>query len=66
MFCSRQNVLCAPILSLSRCFERCDGLRSLAEIVDDLCVVYKGERFRIETDVRALIAGMIDRKMVAL
>jgi pyrroloquinoline quinone biosynthesis protein D len=46
--------------------ERCDGLRSLAEIVDDLCAVYKGERSRIERDVHALIEGMIDRKMVAL
>jgi pyrroloquinoline quinone biosynthesis protein D len=46
--------------------ERCDGSRTLGEIVDDLCVVYKGERSRIDADVRALIADMIDRKMVAL
>lgn len=46
--------------------ERCDGSRTLADIVDDLCRVYKGERTRIETDVRALLADLEAKKMVAI
>ncbi len=46
--------------------ERCDGVRSLTDIVDDLCAVYKGERMRIETDVRALLADLIAKRMVAI
>ena len=46
--------------------ERCDGVRSMAEIVDDLCAVYKGERERIEKDVRTLLAGLVAKRMVAL
>ena len=46
--------------------QRCDGLRNLTDIVDDLCAVYKGDRERIDADVRALIADLIAKRMVAL
>jgi pyrroloquinoline quinone biosynthesis protein D len=46
--------------------ERCDGVRSLNDIVDDLCAVYKGERARIDKDVRALLADLIAKRMVAV
>ena len=46
--------------------ERCDGERTLAEIIDDLCAVYRGERSRIEADVRRLLAELAAKKMVEL
>ncbi len=46
--------------------QRCDGARSLVEIIDDLCATYKGERSRIETDVRNLLADLSAKKMVEL
>jgi pyrroloquinoline quinone biosynthesis protein D len=46
--------------------ERCNGARTLTEIVDDLCATYKGERSRIETDVRRLLADLSTKKMVEL
>jgi pyrroloquinoline quinone biosynthesis protein D len=46
--------------------ERCDGARTLAEIVDDLCATYRGERGRIEADVRRLLADLSAKKMVEL
>ena len=46
--------------------ERCDGVRTLAEIVDDLAATYRGERSRIEADVRRLLADLAAKKMVAL
>ena len=46
--------------------ERCDGQKTLAEIIDDLCATYRGERSRIEADVRRLLAELAAKKMVAL
>jgi pyrroloquinoline quinone biosynthesis protein D len=46
--------------------QRCDGSRTLVEIIDDLCVTYKGERSRIETDVRNLLADLSAKKMLEL
>jgi pyrroloquinoline quinone biosynthesis protein D len=46
--------------------QRCDGARTLSEIVDDLCAAYKGDRGRIETDVRKLLADLFAKKMVEL
>jgi pyrroloquinoline quinone biosynthesis protein D len=46
--------------------ERCDGARTLVEIIDDLCSTYKGERSRIEADVRRLLADLSAKKMVDL
>jgi pyrroloquinoline quinone biosynthesis protein D len=46
--------------------ERCDGVRTLAEIIDNLAETYRGERSRIEADVRRLLADLVAKKMVAL
>ena len=46
--------------------ERCDGSRTLTHIVDDLCIAYKGDRTRIERDVRALLADLGRKRMVSL
>jgi pyrroloquinoline quinone biosynthesis protein D len=46
--------------------ELCDGARTLSEIVDDLCARYRGERSRIEADVRGLLAKLTAKKMVEL
>jgi pyrroloquinoline quinone biosynthesis protein D len=46
--------------------ERCDGARTLDEIIDDLCATYRGERGRIEADVRKLLADLSEKKMVEL
>jgi pyrroloquinoline quinone biosynthesis protein D len=46
--------------------QRCDGRRTLSEIIDDLCLAYKAERSRIETDVRALLAELAGKRMMEL
>jgi pyrroloquinoline quinone biosynthesis protein D len=46
--------------------QRCDGARTFAEIIDDLCATYKAERSRIETDVRKLLADLSAKKMIEL
>jgi pyrroloquinoline quinone biosynthesis protein D len=46
--------------------ERCNGERTLDEIVRDLCTIYKGEQSRIETDVRKLLADLSAKKMIEL
>jgi len=46
--------------------QRCDGARTLDNIVDELCEAYKGDRARIDRDVRALLADLIAKRMIAL
>lgn len=46
--------------------ERCDGTRTLNELVDELCAAYKGERTRIEADVRTLLADLAAKRMLDL
>jgi pyrroloquinoline quinone biosynthesis protein D len=46
--------------------ERCDGTRTLNELVQELCAVYKGDAQRIETDVRALLADLAAKRMLDL
>ena len=46
--------------------ERCDGARTLDDIVDDLSAVYKGDRALIDRDVRALLADLIAKRMVSI
>jgi len=46
--------------------ERCDGARTLDELVNELCTVYKGDRVRIEADVRALLADLAAKRMLDL
>jgi pyrroloquinoline quinone biosynthesis protein D len=44
----------------------CDGTRTLNGLVDELCEAYKGERTRIEADVRALLADLSAKRMIEL
>ena len=44
----------------------CDGARTLDKIIEELCTAYKGERTRIETDVRALLADLAAKGMIEL
>ena len=46
--------------------ERCDGTRTLNQLVDELCAAYKADRARIDTDVRALLADLAAKRMLDL
>jgi pyrroloquinoline quinone biosynthesis protein D len=46
--------------------ERCDGERSLDEIVDDLARVYAADRGRIDADVRAMLASLAEKRLLDL
>ena len=46
--------------------ERCDGQRTLDEIVDDLAQAYSADRAIIARDVSVLIADLAARRMVDL
>jgi pyrroloquinoline quinone biosynthesis protein D len=46
--------------------QRCDGAAPLARIVDELAEKYQADRALVERDVRALLAGLIDKRMLAL
>jgi len=45
--------------------QRCDGSVSLARIVEDLAEKYLADRAVVERDVRALLAGLLDKRMLA-
>ena len=44
----------------------CDGTRTLNQLVDELCAAYKGDRTRIEADVRVLLADLAAKRMLDL
>jgi len=46
--------------------QRCDGSASLARIVDELAAKYQADRAIVERDVRALLAGLHDKRMLGL
>ena len=46
--------------------QRCDGARSVDNIVDELSETYKGDRARIDRDVRAMLADLVAKRMIAL
>ncbi len=46
--------------------KRCTGEASLTAIVDDLAATFAADRARIDTDVRAMLAGLVEKKVVAL
>ena len=46
--------------------KRCTGEATLAAIVDDLAASFGADRARIDTDVRTLLAGLADKRMVEL
>ena len=43
---------------------RCTGEATLAAIVDDLAAGFAAERGRIEADVQAMLAGLVDKKVL--
>ena len=45
---------------------RCDGARTLAEIVDDLAASFSAPRERIDADVRALLSDMAGKRMITV
>jgi pyrroloquinoline quinone biosynthesis protein D len=44
--------------------QRCDGTRSLVQIVDDLAALYTADRAEIEGDVRDMLTELVDKRMV--
>lgn len=46
--------------------QRCTGTATLDEIVDDLAHAFSADRARIDTDVRAMLAGLADKKVLDL
>lgn len=46
--------------------KRCTGEVSLAAIVDDLATTFDAPRDRIATDVDALLAGLVTKRLVDL
>lgn len=43
---------------------RCDGRRSIAQIVDELAVLYTADRAEIDADVRDMLAELATKRMV--
>jgi pyrroloquinoline quinone biosynthesis protein D len=46
--------------------KRCDGDRTIRDIVDELALAYKADRSRIETDVLKLLDDLALKRMVDL
>lgn len=44
--------------------KRCTGEATVAEIVDDLAKTFNAPRDRIETDVMAMLAGLVDKRLM--
>ncbi len=56
----RLNAISVDIL------QRCDGEAELAKIVDDLAVKYGADRAMIDRDVRLLLNGLYEKRMLGL
>jgi pyrroloquinoline quinone biosynthesis protein D len=56
----RLNAISVDIL------QRCDGVACLAKIVDDLAAKYGADRALIERDVRSLLDGLLEKRMLGL
>jgi coenzyme PQQ biosynthesis protein PqqD len=46
--------------------ERVNGERSVADIVDDLCTSFDAPRERIDTDVKAMLASLAEKRFLDL
>ena len=46
--------------------KRCDGERTIAQIVDELAATFSADRARVASDVEALLADLAAKRMVAL
>jgi pyrroloquinoline quinone biosynthesis protein D len=56
----RLNAISVDIL------QRCDGAAALSTIVDDLAAKYSADRAMIERDVRNLLNGLLEKRMLGL
>ena len=45
---------------------RCDGRRSVAEIVEELAQIYTADRAVIDADVRELLADLVGKRLLQL
>ena len=69
---SRGFVLLAPERVLTanptavEVLKRCDGERTVAQIVEELAATFSADRARLAGDVDALIADLAVKRMVAL
>jgi pyrroloquinoline quinone biosynthesis protein D len=45
--------------------QRCDGSRTIGEIVDELAILYAAERSVIESDVTDMLADLAARRLLA-
>ncbi len=48
----------------SEILRRCDGTRTLAQIVDELAALYTADRGEIEGDVKDMLAELVGKRMV--
>ena len=46
--------------------KRCDGERTVAQIVDELAVTFSADRVRVAGDVEALLSDLAAKRMVSL
>jgi pyrroloquinoline quinone biosynthesis protein D len=46
--------------------KRCTGEATVSEIVDDLAKTFSAPRERIMTDVRAMLTGLAEKKLIEL
>jgi pyrroloquinoline quinone biosynthesis protein D len=44
--------------------KRCDGTRTLAQIVDELAALYNADRTTIEGDVREMLADLASKRLL--
>ena len=64
-------VLLAPerVLELegpaSEILRRCDGSRTIAQIIDELATIYNAERAEIATDVADMLAVLVGKRMLS-
>ncbi|MGO9392274.1 pyrroloquinoline quinone biosynthesis peptide chaperone PqqD [Rhodoblastus sp.] len=56
----RLNAISVEIL------QRCDGQAALATIVDELAKNYSADRTVVERDVRVLLTGLLEKRMLGL
>lgn len=43
---------------------RCDGTRTVPEIIDELAALYAADRAEIEADVREMLADMVQKRLL--
>ena len=48
----------------SKILRRCDGTRTVSQIVDELAALYTAERAEIEGDVQDMLTELVSKRMV--